>query len=263
LKTELLVNNVLMRIIILAAGQGTRLRPHTNDRPKCMVELNNKPLLHYQLEAIQELGIPKSEIAIVAGYLKERIIAPGIKVLHNPHFVETNMVETLFCAEEHMSDSEDLIIAYGDIIYKPDVLSKLINTEGDIVVVADLDWERLWAIRMENPLDDAESFKLNDEGFIKELGKKPQSLKDVEGQYIGLIKVSARKVKAFKKFYKSLNKFLFYDGKDFSNMYMTTFMQLLIDAKWNLVPAFIHNDWLEVDTAEELAIYEKLRLFAD
>jgi choline kinase len=249
-----------MKIIILAAGQGTRLRPFTNYRPKCLVALNNKPLLHYQLEAIHKLNVPKKDIFIVAGYLKDKIDAPDITVLYNPRFAETNMVETLFCAEDIMAEEEDLIISYGDIIYHPNVLDKLINTTGDIVVVADLDWEKLWALRMENPLDDAETFKLNDNGFIRELGKKPQALDDVEGQYIGLIKVNAKKVKTFKNFYHNLDKTIIYDGKNFDNMFMTTFLQLLIDAKWNLTPAFINNGWLEVDTSEELAIYESLDL---
>jgi len=250
-----------MKIIILAAGQGTRLRPYTNNKPKCMVELNGKPLLHYQLEVMQQLDISKSDIAIAAGYLKDKIEAQGIEIFPNPRFAETNMVETLFCVEEYMLDGEDLIIAYGDIIYEAGVLEKLLNTNGDIVVVADLEWQKLWSLRMENPLDDAETFKLNDQGFIKELGKKPQSLNDVEGQFIGLIKVDSKKVRAFKTFYHNLDKSKMYDGKNFDNMYMTTFLQLLIDAKWNMKPAFIKNDWLEVDTADELVIYEKLGLF--
>ena len=42
-----------MRVIILAAGQGTRLRPLTNNKPKCMVKLNNKPLIKYQLDLFE------------------------------------------------------------------------------------------------------------------------------------------------------------------------------------------------------------------
>lgn len=49
-----------MRAIILAAGQGTRLRPYTNDRPKCMVELLGKPLLHRQLEVLRAGGWTRS-----------------------------------------------------------------------------------------------------------------------------------------------------------------------------------------------------------
>ncbi|BBP43111.1 NTP transferase domain-containing protein [Thiosulfativibrio zosterae] len=249
-----------MRIIILAAGQGTRLRPYTNDRPKCMVSLNGKPLLHYQLDVMNELGIDKSDIALVGGYLQEALVAPGIKQYRNEKFAETNMLETLFCAEEFMTD-DDLIIAYGDIVYKPEVLQALIDTEGDVVITADLEWEQLWSLRMENPLDDAETFKMNDQGFVIELGKKPQSNEEVQAQYMGLIKVSREKVRAFKSFYQSLDRKAIYDGKDFDNMYMTSFIQNLIDGGWKVKPALIKNGWVEVDTVEELKLYEKMKIF--
>jgi len=55
-----------MRVIILAAGQGTRLRPFTDDRPKCLVELHGRPLLHRQLDVLRAAGL--NDIALVGGY---------------------------------------------------------------------------------------------------------------------------------------------------------------------------------------------------
>mgnify|MGYP003976812269 FL=1 len=46
-----------MRAIILAAGQGTRLAPHTDDRPKCLVELSGQTLLSRQLSVLTALGV--------------------------------------------------------------------------------------------------------------------------------------------------------------------------------------------------------------
>ena len=74
-----------------------------------------------------------------------------------------------------MTDGEDLIIAYGDIVYEPTVLQSLLDTQGEMVITADLDWKKLWSLRMDNPLDDAETFKINQDGFVVELGKKPKS----------------------------------------------------------------------------------------
>lgn len=250
-----------MNIIVLAAGQGTRLRPYTNDKPKCMVSLSGKPLLHHQLDVMERLGITKQDIALVGGYLQEALVAPGLKQYRNERFAQTNMVETLFCAEEFMVDGEDLIIAYGDIVYEPTVLQALLDTQGDMVITADLDWEKLWSLRMANPLDDAETFKINEDGFVCELGKKPESKDEVQAQYMGLIKVSADKVCAFKAFYHSLDRAEIYDGKDFDNMYMTSFIQNLIDSGWKVKPAFVHNGWVEVDTVDELDMYESMGIF--
>ena len=55
-----------MRAIILAAGEGTRLRPHTLDRPKCLVELAGKSLLEHQVSSLRANGI--DSITVVTGY---------------------------------------------------------------------------------------------------------------------------------------------------------------------------------------------------
>jgi choline kinase len=248
-----------MKVIILAAGEGTRLRPYTNDKPKCMVELAGKPLLHRQLDVIKFCGVPTNDIALVGGYLKDQLDAPGVNLFVNERFSETNMVSTLFCAESFMASGEDLLICYGDIVYEPRVLKKLLETDGEVVVAADQDWKRLWSIRMEDPLSDAETFKVRS-GRVVELGKKPDSYDDMQAQYMGLIKVRANKVQEFIDFYHAMNRSQGYDGKDFDNMYMTSFLQYLIDSDWEVSPVYVSNGWLEVDTAAELEQYNEMEL---
>ena len=132
------------------------------------------------------------------------------------------------------------------------------KTKGELVIAADLDWYDLWKIRMDNPLDDAETFKFQADGKVIELGKKPNSLKDVEAQYIGLIKVDSHKVSDFIGHYLSLDKNATYDGKDFNNMYMTSFIQSLIDHGWDTRAALINNGWIEVDSVDDLEAYQSL-----
>ena len=60
-----------MKAVILAAGEGTRLRPLTITRPKHVLPIAGKPLLEHTLEALKKSGI--SEVLIVVGYLKEKI----------------------------------------------------------------------------------------------------------------------------------------------------------------------------------------------
>ena len=57
-----------MKVFILAAGQGTRLRPLTNDIPKCLVKMNGTSLLDIQLEVLKNSGIAEEDIYIVGGY---------------------------------------------------------------------------------------------------------------------------------------------------------------------------------------------------
>lgn len=246
-----------MKAIILAAGQGTRLRPHTDDKPKCMVELAGKPLLHRQLEALRSVGVQR--ILLVGGYRADRLEAEGVERAINPRYAETNMVGTLFCAEDWMTPGEDFLIAYGDIVYEPRVVQSLLDTDAPIAVSVDRQWQALWESRMDNPLSDAETLKIRDGNQIIELGKKPRSLDEIQGQYMGLIKVRGDHVAAFRKAWHALDQKALYDGKDFDNMYMTSFIQHLIDSGHDVRAAFTDNGWIEVDTVEDLAHYEKMQ----
>lgn len=242
-----------MKMIILAAGQGTRLRPLTNNKPKCMVEYNNKPIIDYILETAEQCKI--DNIAVVTGY-KEDILTKylenkSISFFHNKNYNTTNMVHTLFCAEQFLND--DLIISYADIIYEKNILESLINSENDFSVVIDKEWKALWQQRMDDPLQDAETLKVKNNRII-ELGKKPVDYTEIEGQYIGLIKISKNIINKVISFYKSLDINLTYDGNDFQNMYMTTFVQLLIDNLLDINPLFISGGWVEIDEVNDLNI---------
>ena len=239
-----------MKVVVLAAGQGTRLRPHTDNIPKGMVEVCGKPILDYQMELFEKAGI--SDIIIVTGYKQEKINYSSAKKVINKEFMTTNMVSSLFCAKDLFND--DLIISYGDIIYSEDVLNKIIQAEGDFSVVVDKNWKKLWDLRMEDPLADAESMKIRD-GRIVELGKKAADVADIEGQYIGLMKISKSFLPEMISFYNSMDRSEKYDGKDFDNMFMTSLIQMIIDKYKNVIPVYIHGEWAEVDSVSDLEIY--------
>lgn len=244
-----------MKAIILAAGQGTRLRPLTDNKPKCMVELLGKPLIQHQIETFRRNGV--DDIHIATGYLEEKIDFENTIKHFNPKYASTNMVFTLFCAEPAMQD-DDLLIAYGDIVFNDEVLKKVIQSNSDISVVVDKDWKKYWSARMENPLEDAETLKIDDKGYINELGKKPNSYDEIEGQYIGLIKIKQSMLPKFKDYYRGLDKTKIYDGKDFENMFMTSFLQNISDNLSPLTPVFINNGWMEVDAPSDLHFHNFL-----
>ena len=116
------------KLVILAAGEGKRLRPLTQARPKCLVEIKGKPLLDWQIEVAEQAGI--KEIILVKGYLQEKIDRTGVRSYINKNFSTTNMVETLWCANEEFD--EDIIISYGDIIYELHILKALLEYKTHI-----------------------------------------------------------------------------------------------------------------------------------
>tara|TARA_B100001027_G_C16256511_1_gene327212 strand:- start:156 stop:935 length:780 start_codon:yes stop_codon:yes gene_type:complete len=247
-----------MKVIILVAGEGKRLRPHTNEKPKCLVKIAGDSLLSRQLSAIKRCNIPKKDIALVGGYKSEALKSFKVKQYKNVKFSHSNMVTTLFCAREFMSSREDLIISYGDIVYEDKILKDILNVDDEISLIADKDWERLWRLRMSNPLDDAETFIMDDELLIKELGKKPISISQVHAQYIGLIKIRKDIVSKVIDIYDRMDRHLDYDGQNFDNMYMTSFIQHLIDLGFKVRAKLIKNSWLEVDTVGDLERYNNM-----
>lgn len=247
--------------IILAAGQGTRLRPLTNEKPKCLVELAGRPLLAHQVDALRSAGI--DTIVVVAGYRADLVETLAselrISVVHNPDFATTNMVATLFAAETWFPRHGDMVIAYGDIVYGTGVASRLQDCDASVCVAVDAEWRRLWELRMDDPLCDAETLKIDAAtGNIIELGKKPRGYEDIEAQYMGLIKVGADAVDAFCAAYRAMDRAASYDGKTFDNMYMTSFLQHLIDNGWAVRAVRVENDWCEIDTLEDLDRYERI-----
>lgn len=243
--------------LILAAGSGTRLRPHTADTPKGMVPLLGKPLVCRQIEVLKACGI--EDIAIVSGYKAEKFASLGCQLFHNDDYAQTNMVESLFTARSFLEQATgDVLISYGDIVYEQKNLTTVLETPGEVVVMVDEGWLTLWSTRNEDPLLDAETLKLSREGQIVELGKKPRTLADIEGQYTGLIKISHRKLPEFIDFYDGLDRSVNHDGRPFEQLYLTSFLQLLINAGWALTPARVQHGWLEVDTVGDLQCYERL-----
>jgi choline kinase len=221
-----------------------------------MVEFNGRPIIDYILESARLSGI--QDIVVVCGYkeniLKEHLKEKKIEFCTNHHFNSTNMVSSLFCAENKMDD--DIIISYADIVYRKDVLDKLIEASAELNIVVDKNWKDLWSIRMEDPLSDAETLKINSSGNISELGKKPQSVEDIQGQYIGLIKIRKKTLDKIVSFYHSLDTNSIYDGKNFNNMFMTSFLQLVIDKLIPATPVFIEGGWVEIDSVQDLKNYE-------
>lgn len=245
-----------MRAVILAAGQGTRLRPITNERPKCLVELAGRSLLELQLAALRRARV--EDITVVGGYRAESIEMLGVPVLRNPAYDRTNMVETLFCAESLMTGDTDLLVSYGDIVFEPSVVEAVRDCEAPVCLPIDENWREYWALRFDDPLSDAETLKRDADGFITEIGKKPRGYDEIQGQYIGLIKFSADRVEALISVRNSMDRSRTYDGQDFANMYMTSFLQHLIDVGWRIRGVPIRNRWLETDSVADLEMYNEM-----
>ncbi len=244
-----------MKSIILAAGKGTRLGYLTKNKPKCMINVAGIPLLKYQIETLKSCNI--NNINIITGYLSSMVKFPNTKIYLNKDYATTNMVSTLFTAKEEINDESDVVISYGDIIYSREILAQLIKSDKPISIAIDTKWRDYWSQRMANPLDDAETLKIDRNGQLKEIGNIPKSYSDIEGQYMGLIKVKAKYFPLMYEEWIKMDKNIQYNGQNFENMYMTSFIQYLIDIGWNIFPVKVKNKWAEIDTKSDVVVAEK------
>ena len=242
-----------MKAIILAAGQGKRLLPLTQNIPKCLVSLAGKTILDHAFSSLNIAGV--TDITVVTGYQANKISEKGVVTRHNPAFETTNMVYSLFCAEDLMS-SDDLLIVYGDIIFAPSAVSSLMCDPAPFSIGVNTKWRELWNIRMENPLTDLESLKIDSRGNIIEIGNPVSSYKDIDGQYMGLLLIRKRVLPAIRNFYHSKNHQSVH-CKDTSTMYMTDFVQAVIDELLPVKSVLIDGGWVEIDTKTDIEAYQK------
>ena len=239
-----------MRAIILAAGEGSRLRPLTDNVPKCLVPYQGQPILDYQLDVLRQCGI--DDIVLIKGFKADALQRPDMTYVLNPEYADTNMVYTLFCAESYFDS--DLLISYGDIIYEKSILDAVMASPAEFAVAVSLNWRELWEKRMADPLSDAESMKIDERGLITELGKKCSSYSQIQGQYMGLFKIKKSTVQRMRQVYHQLDKNAIYDGKPFRKMFMTSFIQELIDRGFPVTAVGVTGDWLEIDNVADLNV---------
>ncbi len=235
-----------MKAIILAAGRGSRLNDLTDDKPKCMVEVCGASLLDWQTKALKSAGV--SDVKIIRGYRKEMITGP-FEFLENPRWMETQMVATLACADEALA-KETHLISYSDIICHPDHMKTLMTNPGDIAITYDTEWERLWRARLENPEEDAETFE-QEGGFLKEIGGKANSIAEISGQYMGLVKITPAG-------WFEISKYLNEIGKEKADrLDMTGLLSGLLKKGVAVSVSAVSGKWVEVDTQDDIAVYEK------
>lgn len=237
-----------MKAIILAAGRGSRMQMLTDDRPKCLVELRGKTLLDWQLQALRGAGI--SDIAIVTGYKREQLAGRGMQEFYNPRWAETNMVSSLACAEAWLND-EPCVVSYSDIFYETSAVVTLMLSNASLAVLYDDRWQALWERRFGDPLLDAETFRLNSDGTLAEIGNKPSSIAEIEGQYMGLLRFAPEGWQEIVRIRSSLSP----EMRD--RMHMTGTLQKVIEAGHVPVVALpYHQPWGEVDSPADLKAYQ-------
>lgn len=115
-----------MNAIILAAGMGTRLRPLTNDRPKCLVAVNGVPMVERQIQFLKEKGI--DDITLISGYKAEALdflkSKYGVDIVFNDRYDTCNNINSLYIVRDCFHDT---YVLEGDVYMDKNVLLSEVN----------------------------------------------------------------------------------------------------------------------------------------
>lgn len=239
----------MSRAIILAAGRGSRMGSMTEHSPKCLTRLNGRTLLDYQLSAMVSAGV--DQIGLVSGYRADMICDARInQFFHNEAWAVTNMVSSLICADAWLS-TEPCIVSYSDLFFETSAIASLMEQNQGFTLLYDQNWLALWSQRFADPLEDAETFKLN-QGCVSEIGGKAFSTDEIEGQYMGIMKFTPETWSLFKKTFLDL------DPSVRHSISMTEVIQLIIKQnKFSVAALPYFGDWGEIDSESDLKSYAK------
>jgi L-glutamine-phosphate cytidylyltransferase len=237
-----------IRGIVLAAGRGRRMGDATEFLPKCLQVVHGRPLLDHVLGAYREAGI--KDVAIVTGYRAQAIKHRVDVTFHNDQWSTTNMVASLRAADCWLS-SFRCIISYSDIFFTRAAIESLRASTADLAVLYDRDWLNLWTRRFADPLVDAETFRLSEGRQVVEIGNRPKSLEEIEGQFMGVLSITPSVWQRMKSLLDGLPTGV-QDSID-----TTALVQLWIDADLGEVQAVGYEGvWGEVDSIDDLSVYE-------
>ena len=261
IKIENSLNKNNSKALIIAAGLGSRLKKHTTNLPKCMLDFGGKTLLQRQLDSYKKCGI--KDISLVKGYKKEKINYKGIKYFENTDFKNNNILNSIFYAEKIINGN--IIISYSDILFDASVVQRTLDSDHDISVVVDIDWRGYYVGRKDHPISEAENVIFNSNNEVEKIGKINTGNEDVHGEFIGMIKLSNRGTEIFKQHFNRLKKIYwnkpFQRSKVFQKAYLTDFIQELVDIGVKVHCVIIESGWKEIDTVEDykkaLSVFNK------
>jgi choline kinase len=246
-----------MNAIIIAAGSGKRISHKIKNIPKALIQINKKPIIQYQINALKKMNI--SEIFVITGANNEKFNLKNVQYVNDKNYRKHDILGSLFEAQEYIKN--DVLILYSDIIFEPKIISDVINSKSDIAIAVDMNWEEKYQNRSEHPKTEAENVLLDNRKNILQIKKNIQDEKDRIGEFLGILKLSGEGARIFVTKYNELMRRdvdNFHEAPSVLKAYITDMLQELIDLEINIEPVFISGKWCEIDTMQDLKNAEKI-----
>ena len=178
----------MVKGVVLAAGDGGRLRPMTLSTPKTLLQVGGRPLIHQTLEALLSVGI--REIAVVVGYDAHKVMSAlmgsasdvSLEFIENPDWQGGNAL-SMHVASTFV-DGQPFVLCMGDHIVSREILAALVATDGEanVLCVDSQPWHS-------SQINDATRVLVGPEGYIVDIGKELTAWNAVD---VGVFKLDSR-----------------------------------------------------------------------
>ena len=239
-----------MKAVILSAGQGKRLSPLTDKKPKCLIDLAGRTVLAWQLEHLRQAGV--SEAVVVTGFAAELVeveIAgldlPGLPVrtLFNPFYSVTDNLATCWLARAEIAG--EVLILNGDTLFEPEVARRLLAAPPAAITVT---------IDRKPAYDDDDMRVLTDGDALVAIGK---TIPQCDAESIGFLRFSGEGAGMFTAEVERALR----TPEGLKRWYLSVIHQLAQDTRQVRVASIEGLDWAEMDfpadVAKNLALAER------
>ena len=236
--------------VILAAGIGSRLKPITDNAPKCLTEVNGTPILSCALENLRTIGI--KQCTIVTGYLSDMIKKSAgnshrgmeIQYINNDSFAETNDMYSLWLARDILG--KGAILLEGDIFFQPETLKRAVNRmKNKSCYLAGKYNGKLNEILIKTGPDRAVM-------SIDVMRNRGGNKDDLHFMSTGILIIQQDYSKLFSRWLTE-----FVDKNNVDLLFDDVLSAHVSDASL-YVFEISHNEWVEIDTTEDLKRAEKM-----
>ena len=232
--------------IVLAASRGDELANLTDDRPKVMLPVNGKPLLQRLVERCRKQQV--EQITVVAGYKAETIDRTGIELIVNEDYANGSELVSLECARSNFRD--DMVIMYGDLVFRGYVLRGLMESDRELTVVVD------------SQADDTNDSGAPDYAYCSAEDDRSLWGRDIllnrlssasndggqsHGRWIGMLRARGDGCRWLEQALDALR-----PREDFSQLVMRDLINHLIEQGHAIRVIYIHGHWLDVNSLQDL-----------
>ncbi len=245
-----------MRPVIIGAGRGSRLEHLTQEIPKTLVTVMDRPILEWVLDALAVGGFSRKDVIFICGYraevIKDRY--PEFTYVENRDWENNNILLSLMTAREYLADG--FVSTYADIVYRGEVVRGLVDSPHDKVLGCDTDWRRCYVGRTRHPESDAEKLRATREK-ITELSRTIAS-DAAAGEFIGVAKFtqegSRELLGAFDQAKDRFAGKVFREKRTFERAYLIDLFQDMIEKGSEFHRVDTHGGYMEIDTLQDRSL---------